>query len=548
MSSSVPMPMFVGGVQYVPVVQKPREKTMWDQYPLRILYVTFKFIHSILLYLLNCLAFISVILIVCFVVFIAGPMLVKLSYSFYTISMDYFHAHMSASALKSNLGYVFREIVFKILPHLCVTIFSSISTLIWAERRKEKKVVLESAQPGSPIVDTKDPKFQFMVTDATAGTPFVYGRGCRMMLNGLDCLVTAAHVLSELPTDIGLRGPGGAIVVKRSDFKLLPNIDIAYLPFVVETFGVLALAKAKTASPQQGQMACVSASGKGSFGILSEAPFFGRIYYTGSTTAGYSGAPYYLGNIVYGIHLGSAGSANFGVEIGFIAVEALHPSEDEVTYEDMITQEDTWTMLEKLVDEEANEVSWRDTPNGFVQIKSKRGWDLVDPETEQGGRILAKLRGRKTRGARLESDKPLQTEAAISPDVLPTISVSYDDQAMKGSFLGRRRVVLERPRQAATPTYSVPTNIPLTGSSVMAGQTPVKVQLETHCPSTKPSPPKPKKAPIRKPLIESLLRLSPTIAAGDQARIASALASNLPNAGLRTLLTELSPTSTGRLA
>lgn len=547
MSAPAPMPMFVGGVQYVPVIQKPKEESMWDHYPLRILYIIFKFMHNILLNLLNCLAFISVILIVCFVVFIAGPMLVSLSYSFYTISMEYFYTHLSASALKSNLGYFFREVVFKLIPHLCVTILSSISTLIWAERRKEKKVVLESAQPGSPIVDIKDPKFQFMVTDAAAGTPFVYGRGCRMSLNGQDCLVTAAHVLSELPDDIGLRGPGGAIVVKRNDFKLLPNIDIAYLPYT-SVHSVLALAKAKTASPQQGQMACVSASGKGSFGVISEAPFFGRIYYTGSTRAGFSGAPYYLGNIVYGIHLGSAGNANFGVEIGFIAVEALQPSAVEVSYEDMVIQEDTWTMLEKLVDDEANEVSWRDTPNGFVQIKSKRGWDLVDPDSEQGGRIIAKLRGRKSRGARLESDVRLIQEAAISPDVLPAISVSYDDQAMKGSFLGRRRVVLEQPRQAAPQTSSVPTNIPLMRSSVTVGPTLVRPQLETHCPSTNASPPRTKKAPVRKPLIESLLRLSPTTAAGDQARIASALASNLSNNGLRALLTELSPTSTGRLA
>lgn len=102
------------------------------------------------------------------------------------------------------------------------------------------------------------------------------------------------------------------------------TVDITWFkvnPSVWSTLGV-ATAKIPKSGCNDSMFAHVYSQGKRSVGMLSPHASFGMVVYRGSTARGFSGAPYYLGSYIYGVHLGSS-ALNLGVDIQYIFVLML---------------------------------------------------------------------------------------------------------------------------------------------------------------------------------------------------------------------------------
>lgn len=67
---------------------------------------------------------------------------------------------------------------------------------------------------------------------------------------------------------------------------------------------------------------------KASMGPLRAAEAFGMVKYGGSTAKGFSGSPYFMGNTVYGLHMG-AGAANMGYESSYVDMHVRTESSED---------------------------------------------------------------------------------------------------------------------------------------------------------------------------------------------------------------------------
>lgn len=183
----------------------------------------------------------------------------------------------------------------------------------------EPKYKPECMRAGSLLVDASLPKFQCAIfANARIGAPFqLIGHGCRIG----DRLVTAEHLFNNEVEELRLVRGDVSIPVSKEAFVMLGN-DVAYMNLTKE-FQLLGLAKAKTRSVGSGRFdeAFVTVVGgwpmKATMGSLKANRGFGFLTYSGSTLEGFSGAPYFQGTTVYGMHLGG-GDQNIGADITFV--------------------------------------------------------------------------------------------------------------------------------------------------------------------------------------------------------------------------------------
>lgn len=418
--------------------------------------------------------------------------------------------------------------------------------------RLMRESVKERAVPGSTPADGEMPKFQFEIC-CEDGTPI--GQGFRADVMGCDMLITAAHNLDDL---MMIRTARGSVVVKRDDFVVRPLSDVAFLP-MVGSYGCLALSKAKLSYRESNQAAMIYAYGKNTIGMVEDMSAFGLVSYTGTTLNGYSGAPYYFGNAVFGIHCGSASGCNFGVEASYLDFAF----QDDSSLSQSSCDEDTWDWIEKKLTE-GDKMQWRTHPGNaeMILVKYKGRYIEVDTDTEVGDRILKRLSKHEERASgktptrhplifvqestagKTAAEKPVQPQVAKIPQKeLPQIVVpTYSDQSA-GSFLGQRPLLL-RKETSECQTQTMPLPTPQTPNSATAGPTPERKPRQIRLKSTSTSHPKQGKKSERRKLIESLLSLYASSKAGDQQKILEVMRTSASIDGLTQLLTELSLNST----
>lgn len=251
--------------------------------------------------------------------------------------------------------------------------------------------------------------------------------GKRWVLNGQafwvrDCLLTAAHVMQDY-TYVKLV-KGGA-VSHVTNWTLLDG-DIAMIPMRPEEASRLSLSKAKLISispgSKSGLLVQVSALGKRSCGFLKTFEQFGFCEYQGSTIKGFSGAPYFMNNQVYGMHLGGAVS-NLGYEAAFL--DALLVNEEKV-----YDPEDSG---EFIMDQISRDEDWQYERNPYTpdeyKVKANGKYYFLDEDQMDEVRQRFGKRGREVTirtDFEQESAEPVTVDETVP--AAPRAALNFQDQ------------------------------------------------------------------------------------------------------------------------
>nr|AUX13125.1 ORF1 [American dog tick associated virus-1] len=195
----------------------------------------------------------------------------------------------------------------------------------------------EKAMPGSPYVRSEGlPSFQASVLEYFDGVWREVGQCFRVG----QAILTAHHVVKDNVERVRLQSAHGALEIETRRFSRTPEkIDLAFAILDDREFAQLGMAKAKLvpASADCGvtfvstQTSVDRTSGSVQLAFSGGDQLFGLVRYSGSTRPGYSGAPYYMGKNVYGMHLG-AGTDNFGYDAAYLKMVIGNIMESSTDY------------------------------------------------------------------------------------------------------------------------------------------------------------------------------------------------------------------------
>nr|UGO57331.1 MAG: hypothetical protein 2 [Riboviria sp.] len=193
----------------------------------------------------------------------------------------------------------------------------------------------ERMMPGSHLMYTTNmPKFQAEVWVKAGGT-FVRSGQC--FFTSFGCF-TSQHVIDG--TDqVAIVTDKARIIFPAERFQTLES-DVALMRITDKERSLLQVATAKlnpisTPARSAGLVVKVQAYKNSSMGILEPDEGFGLCIYRGSTVKGFSGAPYHVGNMVFGMHAGGS-NYNIGYEAAYLYMLASKAHEST---EDFIEQE-----------------------------------------------------------------------------------------------------------------------------------------------------------------------------------------------------------------
>lgn len=234
------------------------------------------------------------------------------------------------------------------------------------------------------------PAFQATVLVSLDGVKYVENGQCFWVDEGL---LTSAHVIDGYEYCCIYRDENHKIELKTSVFEVGQG-DYACCRNPVQITQRLGLSKGKLANvaiqKDSGVSVNVTAFGKRSIGFLNQHPQFGFVEYTGSTAKGFSGAPYYFGRMVFGMHLG-ADSVNIGYDAAFLKSE-LRPSR---VIKSLINlqQEDSASWLVEQLDRQEDVQYWQ-SPFDPSEYKVRVGnmYHIVD------GDVLSQIMSKRKIG------------------------------------------------------------------------------------------------------------------------------------------------------
>nr|UKZ11866.1 hypothetical protein [Guadeloupe mosquito virus] len=239
--------------------------------------------------------------------------------------------------------------------------------------------VSEKAMPGSSFEVAKVlPTFQAMVMASLDGITYHVMGQCFWVDEGL---VTAAHVIEGFEYLCIYKDEEKRIEVGPKTFEI-GNGDYAVCRNPTLITQKLGLSKAKFArlavEKDAGLSVNITAMGKRTIGFLDRHPQFGYVRYSGSTIKGFSGAPYYFGRTIFGMHLGSD-SKNLGYDGAFLKTE-LKPSR-VIRNQLNLRTEDSASFLEQQL-ERYEEVEYSRSPYNPDEYKVRIGgmYHIVDEE------------------------------------------------------------------------------------------------------------------------------------------------------------------------
>lgn len=217
--------------------------------------------------------------------------------------------------------------IFQAWNSVCVCV-------LLADQAKRRLYLPEKAMPGSAFVRADAlPAFQAAVMELVDGAWREVGQCFRLNM----AVVTARHVVKEDSGRVRLQSARGMLEIEANRFLEVDDYtDLAYAVLDEKEWARLGLAKAKlspaAANGEQVLFVSTQTSMERTAGCLTLASeLFGYVRYTGSTRAGFSGAPYFMGNKVYGMHLG-ASSENIGYDAGYILMKLRCLTEASTDY------------------------------------------------------------------------------------------------------------------------------------------------------------------------------------------------------------------------
>lgn len=306
----------------------------------------------------------------------------------------------------------------------------------------------EKMLPGSMFEKAVMPKFQCEIHGSRGGSEFhVRGQGFRTETG----ICTAAHVVSDLDEIKIVVGDKFVILPKNEetedDFLQLEG-DLMMIFLEDKHFGILGMTKPKLSAlavtEGSGLMAQVVACGQRSMGFLTPLEDkFGYIEYQGSTVGGFSGAPYYVNNIVFGMHLGGH-VANIGYDAAYLR-SLLNPSkrtikEDGLAY----VGEDSEEWLNEQIERSEN-FQWSQSPFSPDEYRVKINSQYYFVDDDVFGRMYGRHKGKSHKMSNKFED--LDPEACEEPETpAPKTYVStyhYDPLRKVGSLTRDKNVTVE---------------------------------------------------------------------------------------------------------
>lgn len=201
----------------------------------------------------------------------------------------------------------------------------------------------EAVVQGSTLLPAAVPKFQcYIVSVDQAGKATYIGSGFRVR----NAVYTVRHNLSAIPSECELyiysRNGVDKACVPVDQWLKASKYDLASVVLDPKVLSRLQLCSAKLPKEplHNTQYVQISSDKNATTGLLrGSETTCGEVDYHGSTLPGFSGAPYYSGPTVFGIHVGVNGS-NFGYDVLF-ADHLFYTEEDsaELDYTHML---DDW--------------------------------------------------------------------------------------------------------------------------------------------------------------------------------------------------------------
>lgn len=179
-----------------------------------------------------------------------------------------------------------------------------------------------------------------------------------------DWLVTPHHVIAGM-SELMLKGKNPKLVLKPAFIKSRVAPDCVYMKLSDATWSLIGCSKPSISSSANLMVQCAGFLGV-STGILRKSNVRGLVTYGGSTVPGMSGAAYFVGNRIVGMHTGQSVNSNVGISVGVFQSELSvivtpESSEQEPQYlagkfiDDSITRKvAAWTEEEILEEAKTN--------------------------------------------------------------------------------------------------------------------------------------------------------------------------------------------------
>nr|QQO81414.1 hypothetical protein [Soybean thrips sobemo-like virus 7] len=187
----------------------------------------------------------------------------------------------------------------------------------------------ERMNPGSRLTPARPPPFQAMISGCVDGKWYVSGQGFRV--GHFFC--TAAHVLMPYK-DIMLTTARGTLELPSSRFENVEG-DFSRVILSQEEIQTLGISSGKlvgnVVEVDAGLLVTAVGYDVESHGFLKPHAAFGFVEYGGSTVKGFSGAPYFSGNKIYGMHLGGC-TENLGNSSAYLKMLQDSFNEDSEDY------------------------------------------------------------------------------------------------------------------------------------------------------------------------------------------------------------------------
>lgn len=253
--------------------------------------------------------------------------------------------------------------------------------------------VAERMVVGSDLVNGISPRFQVDIHVAKGGDPKLYYSGVGFRTQ--NRLVTAMHVVSDA-TEIAVKNPstGDYLVIDPSAF-VETHVDLTWAVLTDAQWGKLGVAAARlalTVPPMQWVQ--VTAQGKSTFGHLEEIDAMGMVKYSGSTISGFSGSPYSVNKLVYGVHVGAGTKDNFGFSASFLAALIRKHSNAQGVLHNEDSAEYLMGQLDRFgKDSFEYEISPVDMDSYTVRV----GGTYHNVDVEVFDRLRTRFEGRRTR-------------------------------------------------------------------------------------------------------------------------------------------------------
>lgn len=192
----------------------------------------------------------------------------------------------------------------------------------------------ESLITGSNFMPGVLPECQVEILDAGILSDKFVGYGVRVE----DTLVVPIHVIERVDNLI-LRGKKSSACVPKVYQSSLIVTDLAYLPLDASVWAELGTAKARISGDEAYTVLhCIGRDGK-SMGMARRSTLLGMLVYEGSTLPGMSGAAYFRGQSVVGIHNGVINGQNTGYSIVVAAFEIKRMMQGESKKNNTIVME-----------------------------------------------------------------------------------------------------------------------------------------------------------------------------------------------------------------